>query len=115
MKKMAGLLALIFASAAWALNGSVPLVINGLTVATSYAWPGGVGDFLAVASAWNGATTALQFLGPDGSTWITAGTNTTCTANCAGVFYLPSGQIRTSTTGGTPSAFFVSVAQVQSP
>lgn len=106
---------LLFVAVIASAAASFMLIINGVSANASYVWPGGIGAFKASASAWNSASVSLQVLGPDGSTWITAGTNTTCAANCAGIFYLDAGQIRAVVSGGTPTALYASAAQVQSP
>lgn len=67
---------------------------------TAQKWYGGRGVFVA-AGTFDGATVKLQFLGPDGVTWIDAGAATTLTAVGAGVFELPHGQIRGAITAGT--------------
>jgi hypothetical protein len=73
--------------------------------------PGGIMVF-AAAGTFNGATINLQFLGPDGSTLITAGTQTTLTAAGAGVAYLPPCQVQATVTGGPPSGIIASLARV---
>lgn len=82
----------------------VKLLTTASTSSAQIIWPGGAGVFV-VAGTWNGATVTLQFLGPDGTTLITAGTATTLTANGAGVFYLPRGLIQATITsaGGSTS------------
>jgi len=60
-------------------------------------WAGGMGIFAAVGT-WGGATASLQFVGPDGSTLISAGTATNLTSNGAGVFYLPRCKIQATVT-----------------
>ena len=114
MKRLAAGLLIAFASAALALNAAIALVINSGVVAGPVFWPGGVGTFTAVSSGWAGGSVTLQYLGPDGATWITAGTNTTCTANCNGVAYLPATQIKV-VVSGSPTALYANIAQVQSP
>ncbi len=113
MRRLA-LFALLLSSAVYALGSAFALVINGSVVAGPVFWPGGVGTFTAVSSSWSGGTATLQYLGPDGATWITAGTNTTCTANCGGVAYLPPTQIKV-VVSGSPTALYANIAQVQSP
>jgi len=63
-------------------------------------WGGGHG-FFSVAGTFDGATVSLEFLGPDGTTAIAAGTSTTVTAAAGASFALPPGRIRASVTGGT--------------
>lgn len=109
------LLLLAFCDLAQASAQQVTLWINGSSANTTYMWPGGVGVFAATSSSWNSATVTLEWLGPDGATLIVAGTNTTCTANCNGVFYLPAGQIKAVVSGGTPTALYASAYVVQNP
>lgn len=83
----------------------VDLLSNASATGSAVVWPGGRGSFLA-AGTFGGATVKLQVLGPDGTTWIDAGTYTTLTAAGVGNFDLPQGQIRASVSGGTPSALY---------
>lgn len=77
--------------------------VSGAQNGAARQWPGGEGIF-AVAGTLDGATVSLEFLGPNGSTWIAAGAATTLTTNSAGVFRLPAGLIRAVITGGTAPA-----------
>jgi hypothetical protein len=70
---------------------NVILASNASATGKAVNWPGGPGTFTAVAT-WGGGTVKLQLLGPDGSSWIDAGTDTTLTANGGGNFELPPGQ-----------------------
>lgn len=63
------------------------------TPSTEYVWPGGDGEFSVVAT-FGGGTVKLQYLGPDGTTWLDAGSNTTLTASGGGIFSLGPGNIR---------------------
>lgn len=76
----------------------IDLLTNGSATGSAVVWPGGRGLFTA-AGTFSGATISLQFLGPDGSTWIDAGTYTTLTAAGGGIFDLPQGQVRAAVTG----------------
>lgn len=71
-------------------------------------WIGGTGVF-AVTGTFGGATVSLEFLGPDGATWLAVGTDTTKTANGAGLFTLYPASIRAAVSGGTPSALHARV------
>jgi hypothetical protein len=86
-------------------SNRVDLLINGSATGNAVIWPGGRGLF-TVAGTFGGATVSLQYLGPDGTTWLTAGTYTTLTANGGGIFDLPEGQLRANVAGGTPSALY---------
>ena len=113
MKRLALSLLLLGVCALAQAGAVINLWINGSSANTTYMWPGGIGVFAAVSSAWNSATVTLEWIGPDGSTLIVAGTNTTCTANCNGVFYLPAGKIEAVVSGGTPTALFAAAYVVQ--
>jgi len=65
----------------------------------SVDWPGGRGSFEAVAGVWG--TVSLQYLGPDDSTWVDMGTDTTLTANGGGVFTMGPGTLRAFVSGAT--------------
>lgn len=56
-------------------------------------WPGGKGTFL-VHATFGGGTVKLQVMGPDASTAIDVGSNTTLTADGGGNFELPKCYIR---------------------
>lgn len=81
------------------------LLSNASSTGSAFVWRGGRGHF-AASGTFGGATVKLQFLGPDGSTWIDAGTYTTLTAAGAGNFDLPEGQIRAAVSGGSPSGIY---------
>lgn len=87
------------------------LISNGTATGGAVQWAGGRGFVAAVASAWNGATVALQVVGPDGSTWMDAAT--ALSANGGSAFNLPPGRIRAAVTGGPPTGVYVSVEQVR--
>lgn len=91
--------------------GAAKLLSNASATGTAKQWPGGRGTF-SVAGTFGGATVSLELLGPDGSTWIAAGTDTTKTAAGAGNFDLPPGQIRASVTGGAPSGLYATAAHL---
>ena len=81
------------------------LISNGSSTGNSFVWRGGRGHF-AVSGTFGGSTVKLQFLGPDGSTWIDAGTYTTLTSSGGGSFDLPECQIRAAVSGGSPSGIY---------
>jgi hypothetical protein len=85
----------------------VDLLKNGSSTGDSMYWPGGLGTFHAVAT-WSGATVKLQFLGPDGSTWIDAGSECTLTDNGGGNFELGPAYIR-AFVSGSPSGVYARV------
>lgn len=90
---------------------AVTLLTNGAATGSSILWPGGQGLF-AVVGTFGGATATLQFLGPDGTTWMAVGSTTTVTAATDVVFVLPRGQIRLAITGGTSVSLTANAAQV---
>ena len=81
------------------------LLSNESATGSSAQWGGGTGVFTACGT-FSGATVSLQFLGPDGSTWIDAGSDTTLTANGGGGFALPASKIRAYVSGGSPSSLY---------
>ena len=87
------------------LQGHVNLNLLNAATATGPAigWPGGVGVFTAVGTWTGGGTATLEYLGPDGTTYIAVGTGTTCTANCNSVFYLPAATIKVVISGTVAS------------
>lgn len=92
----------------------MPTLLNN-TAATGAAamWPGGRGVF-SLAGTVGGATITLQYLGPDGATWLAAAAATTLTAVGLGVFELPCGQIRAQVAAGTPSGLYAAAEPVKS-
>jgi hypothetical protein len=78
---------------------SLDLLANASATGASMTWRGGKGSFLVRAASYG--TVTLQFLGPDGTTWIAAGSDTTLTADGGGNFELPPGQIRAAISGAT--------------
>jgi len=112
-RKIALLCALALSLPAWAALGpwsEAPLITNAAVTGPVVEWRGGTGIFTA-SGTFGGATVTLQFLGPDGVTLISAGAATTCTAACAGVFYLPHCFIQATVTGGAPSALYAAAAR----
>ena len=76
------------------------LLTNASATGAAKQWRGGRGVFTAVAT-WGGGNIALQYLGPDGSTWLAVGS--ALTANGLATFELPPGQIRAAVTTATAS------------
>jgi hypothetical protein len=81
---------------------------NGVT----FAWPGGTGEFAAVATVWNGASCTLSKLGPDGATYIPLGADTTLAANGVAIFTCAAGSLRAVISGANPTALTASVTPV---
>jgi hypothetical protein len=84
-----------------------PIAPSGYTLASNISatgawvlWPGGRGSFTAVAT-FGGGTVKLQTMGPDASTAIDVGTDTTLTAAGGGNFELGRCYIRCSITTAT--------------
>ena len=64
---------------------------------------------VCVATAWNSSTATLQYLAPDGVTWLvaTSPSSTTAALTANGSVYAVVGQnatVRIAVTGGTPTA-----------
>lgn len=85
---------------------------GGTATGAAIECPGGICTMVVVAT-WSGGTVKLQMLGPDGTTWVDAGTNTTFTANGNGVAYLSPCMIR-GFISGSPTGVFASIARVVS-
>lgn len=91
----------------------MPQLLNNASATGSWVdWGGGPGVFSAVGT-FGGATVTLQFQGPDGSTAVAMGSDTTLTAAGAGGFVYPPGRIRAAVTGGTPSGLYAEANQVR--
>ena len=88
------------------------LLSNASATGSAAQWGGGYGVF-TVAGTFGGATITLQFLGPDGTTWTTMGTETTLTAAGGGMFAYPPGQIRAAVSGGPPSGMYAQAEQLK--
>lgn len=76
------------------------LLENGSATSAEFVWSGGTGVFQVVAT-FGGGSVSLQYLGPNGSTWVAAGSDTTLAANGGGVFTLPPGKIRAAVATAT--------------
>lgn len=74
------------------------LLDNASATGNPVRWNGGRGVFSAVGTFGGGSVT-LQYLGPDGATWITAATALTAAGLVA--FELPPGQIRAAVVTAT--------------
>lgn len=88
---------------------NVVLMSNSATAGAAQPWLGGAGVLVGVGT-FNGATITLQYLGPDGVTWIS--TTFTLTANGLVAFTLPQGKIQVVVSVATPSAMFVNAIAV---
>jgi hypothetical protein len=86
------------------------LLSNASATGSRVIWPGGPGVFKVVGT-FGGATVSLEFLGPDGSTWVAMGADTTLTAAGGAQFTNDPGPIRASVTGGTPSGLYATANQ----
>jgi len=84
------------------------LIDNGSATSAGTAWNGGRGQFSAVAT-WGGGNVVLQYLGPNGSTWLPVGT--ALTADGFYTFELAPGQIRAAVT--TATAVYARVDQTK--
>lgn len=74
------------------------LLSNASATGSPVQWSGGKGVFSAVAT-WGGGNVQLQYLGPDGTTWLNVGA--ALTANGLAPFELPPGRIRAAVTTAT--------------
>lgn len=88
------------------------LLSNASATGSEYQWGGGAGVFACVGT-FGGATVTLQYLAPDGSTWVAMGADTTLTAAGGGRFVFPPGRIRAAVSGGAPSGLYANAEQVK--
>jgi hypothetical protein len=88
------------------------MLLNNIAVTGAAAnWKGGRGVF-TLAGTVGGATITLQYLGPDGATWLTAAAATTLAAVGVGSFELPPGQIRAAVAGGAPANLYAQAERI---
>lgn len=96
-------------------SASVILLANAAATGAAVQWPGGRGFFTVVATFGPGSV-SLQYLGANGTTWITAsdvaGAAATLTANGGVLFELPPGSIRAAVT--TSTAVYANAARIPS-
>lgn len=88
------------------------LLSNATSTGSAVQWGGGMGVFTATGT-WAGATVTLQYLSPDGATYVAMGADTTLTANGGGAFLYPPGTIRAAISGGPPSGMYAQAEQVK--
>lgn len=72
---------------------TLTLLSNANATGAQADWPGGAGVF-TVCGTFNRSRVDLQYLGPDGATWIDVGGECSRRSNGGGVFELPAGKIR---------------------
>ena len=101
-------------------TAGVVLLSNGSATGAGVQWPGGKG-VATVVGTFGGTSATLQYLAPDGSTWLdvktldpSSGAQTAVALTAAGSigFMLPPGPIRIALTGGTPSAIYANADRV---
>jgi hypothetical protein len=85
--------------------------VGGAATGSAFTCPGGLCVF-SVVGTFGGATVALYVRGPDGTTWLNAGVNTTLTAAGMGTVYLPPCEVQAQISGGAPSGIFAALARV---
>ena len=77
----------------------MPILLSNASATGSPAqWRGGRGVLTAVAT-WGGGSITLQYMGPDGTTWLPVGS--ALTANGMASFELPPGLIRAAVATAT--------------
>lgn len=81
---------------------------NTTGTSAAFAWPGGEGFFFGVAT-FGGGFIDLQYVAPDGTTWLTLAANQ-LTANGGSLFKLPPCQIRA--VANTATACYVMAARI---
>lgn len=101
-------------------TASVTLLTNASATSAAGQWPGGRGS-LDVVGTFGGASVTLQYLGPDGATWLdlktmdpSTGAQTAVALTAAGSigFMLPPCPIRVAVSGGAPSGLFAQASRV---
>lgn len=80
------------------------LLTNAAATGSGVGFGGGPCHFILIAGS-GGGTTALQALGPDGSTWIAVAGASSATSTIVAL-NLPSGTYRASVSGGTPAGIY---------
>lgn len=82
----------------------IELLRNAAATGAGVQWAGGRGLFVALAT-FGGGTVALEFLGPDGATWLpvqsVAGVAVSLTAAGATLFEQPPGTLRATVATAT--------------
>lgn len=84
------------------------LLSNASATGSAVQWGGGRGVF-SVVGTFGGATITLQYMGPDGATYIPAAAGATAAGVTA--FELPPGLIRAAVSGGPPSGIYANADQ----
>jgi hypothetical protein len=87
------------------LAGTLTLLSNASATGDAVAWSGGKGT-VSASGTFGGAALTLQYLGPDGATWVNAGLLPTFTSAGVVNFEAAAGSIRMAVAGGSPSALF---------
>ena len=94
------------------ISYSLPLVVNS-TIQSPTQWPGGTGVLVGVATSWASGVYTLNYLGPDGLTYISLAV--TISANgVSSSFVLPLGLIKVVLSAGTPTVAYVNAAVIPS-
>jgi hypothetical protein len=81
------------------------LLSNASATGSAVTWAGGSG-VVSVVGTFSGATVKMQYLGPDGVTYIDV-PSCSFTANGLARFTLPAGKIQGVVSGGPPSAVYM--------
>lgn len=90
---------------------SFSLLSNASATGSAVAWPGGRGTF-EVDGTFGGATVTLSKLGPDGSSYISVGSDGALTAEGVVNFDLPPTSIKAVVSGGSPSALYAKATKI---
>jgi hypothetical protein len=100
------------------LSAGVTLIQAGTATSAGQQWPGGRGQFVVVATTFDNEKVTLEFLGPDGSTWLpvidSAGNEVELSQNGSALFELPPCTIRAavSTGGGSPAGIYAAASRI---
>ena len=90
---------------------SFDLLSNAAATGSPFNWPGGRGTFV-VDGTFAGATVTLSAISPDGSNYVSVGSDAALTAEGMVNFDLPPTKIKAVVSGGSPSALYAKATKI---
>lgn len=87
------------------------LLSNASATGAVCRWPGGRGTFI-VDGSFDGATVTLSVLSPDGSSYVSVGTDAALSAEGVVNFDLPPCWIKAVVSGGSPNALYATAEKI---
>ena len=93
------------------MSRTFALLSNATATGSAHRWPGGRGTF-EVDGSFDGATVTLQKLGPDGTNYLSLGTDAALTAEGVINFDLPPCHIRALVAGGSPNGMYATATKI---